>query len=159
MTLTVRRATPADESVLVAFNTAIAWETEHKKLDTSVLTSGVRAVLADSSRGFYTVVERGGEVVGQMMITFEWSDWRNGWFWWIQSVYVRADARRGGVFRELYRAIEAQAAADPSVIGLRLYFETDNARAQSTYRSLGMADTTYGMMEVYPLPGRPSHVE
>jgi GNAT superfamily N-acetyltransferase len=158
MTLSVRRATPADEPVLVAFNTLIAWETEHKKLDPSVLTAGVRAVLADPSRGFYTVVERAGEVVGQMMITFEWSDWRNGWFWWIQSVYVREDARRGGVFRALYRAIEEQAAADPSVIGLRLYFETDNARARSTYRSMGMADTTYGMMEVYPLPGRNSHV-
>ena len=158
MTLTIRRATPADEPVLVAFNTAIAWETEHKKLDASVLSAGVRAVLADRSRGFYTVAERDGEVVGQMMITFEWSDWRNGWFWWVQSVYVRADARRGGVFRALYKAIEAQAAADLSVIGLRLYFETDNARAQATYRSLGMSDTTYGMMEVYPLPGRDSHV-
>jgi ribosomal protein S18 acetylase RimI-like enzyme len=158
MTLSVRRATPADEPVLVAFNTAIAWETEHKKLDAAVLTAGVRAVLADPARGFYTVAERAGEVVGQMMITFEWSDWRNGWFWWIQSVYVRADARRGGVFRALYRAIEARAAADPSVIGLRLYFETDNARAQETYRSMGMTDTTYGVMEVYPLPGRSSHV-
>jgi ribosomal protein S18 acetylase RimI-like enzyme len=158
MNLTVRRATPADESVLVAFNTLIAWETEHKKLDLSVLTAGVRAVLADPSRGFYTVVECNGAVVGQMMITFEWSDWRNGWFWWIQSVYVREDARRGGVFRALYRAIAEEAAADPSVIGLRLYFETDNARAQATYRSLGMTDTTYGMMEVYPLPGRDSHI-
>ena len=158
MSLTVRRARPTDEPVLVAFNTAIAWETEHKKLDPTILTAGVRAVLADPNRGFYTVVERAGEVVGQMMITFEWSDWRNGWFWWIQSVYVREDARRGGVFRVLYRAIADQAATDPSVIGLRLYFETDNKRAQATYRSMGMTDTTYGMMEVYPLPGRDSHV-
>jgi GNAT superfamily N-acetyltransferase len=158
MSLMIRRATPADEGVLVAFNTAIAWETEHKRLDPNVLTAGVRAVFADPARGFYTVAESGDEVVGQMMITFEWSDWRNGWFWWVQSVYVREDARRGGVFRALYREIERQAAADPTVIGLRLYFETDNTRAQATYRSLGMADTTYGMMEVYPLPGRPSHV-
>ncbi|MBN9118136.1 MAG: GNAT family N-acetyltransferase [Planctomycetes bacterium] len=158
MTLTVRRATPADEPVLVAFNTAIAWETEHKKLDPAVLAAGVRAVLADPSRGFYTVAERDGEVVGQMMVTFEWSDWRNGWFWWVQSVYVREDARRGGVFRALYRATADRAAADPTVIGLRLYFETDNARARETYRSLGMVDTTYGMMEVYPLPGRDSHI-
>ena len=158
MTLTIRRATPADAAVLVAFNTAIAWETEHKRLDPAVLAAGVRAVLADPARGFYTVAERGGEVVGQMMVTYEWSDWRNGWFWWIQSVYVSADARRGGVFRALYRAIEQEAAADPTVIGLRLYFETENARAQATYRALGMADTPYGMMEVYPLPGRDSHV-
>src|SRR6476661_8142507 len=129
MTLTLRRATAADEAVLVAFNTAIAWETEHKKLDPAVLTAGVRAVLADPSRGFYTVAERDGAVVGQMLITFEWSDWRNGWFWWIQSVYVRADARRGGVFRALYREIERQAAADPTVIGLRLYVERENERA------------------------------
>lgn len=158
MSLTIRRATPADVPVLVAFNTAIAWETEHKRLDPIVLTAGVQAVFDDPARGFYSVAERGGEVVGQMMVTYEWSDWRNGWFWWIQSVYVREDARREGVFRALYRAIEARAAADPTVIGLRLYFETDNTRAQSTYRALGMSDTTYGMMETYPLPGRASHV-
>ena len=159
MTLTLRRATPADEAILVEFNLALAWETEHKRLNRDVLTVGVRAVFADHARGFYTLaVNDRGEVVGQMMVTYEWSDWRNGWFWWVQSVYVREDARRGGVFRALYRAIEAQAASDPGVIGLRLYFETDNTRAQSTYRALGMTDTTYGMMEVYPLPGRESHV-
>jgi GNAT superfamily N-acetyltransferase len=158
MNLTIRRAIPADTAVLVEFNTAIAWETEHKRLDPKILTAGVEAVFADPTRGFYTVAERDGQVVGQMMVTFEWSDWRNGWFWWIQSVYVREDARRGGVFRALYHAIAEQAAADRNVIGLRLYFETDNTRAQSTYRALGMTDTTYGMMEVYPLPGRESHV-
>ena len=88
-----------------------------------------------------------------MMVTFEWSDWRNGWFWWVQSVYVRADAPRGGVFRALYREIERRAAADPKVIGLRLYFERDNTRAQATYRALGMTDTTYGLMERYPAAG------
>src|SRR5215471_11027377 len=158
MSLMIRRATPADESVLVAFNIALAWETEHKRLRPDVLTVGVRAVFADAARGFYTVAEEAGEIIGQMMVTFEWSDWRNGWFWWVQSVYVREDARRKGVFRALYREIERQAASDPTVIGLRLYFETDNARAQATYRSLGMTDTTYGMMEVYPLPGRVSNI-
>ena len=159
MNLAIRRAVPTDETVLVEFNLAIAWETEHKRLNPDVLTVGVRAVFADAARGFYTLAEDvRGEVVGQMMVTFEWSDWRNGWFWWVQSVYVRADARRGGVFRALYREIERQAAADPSVIGLRLYVERDNDRARATYRALGMTDTTYGMMEVYPLPGRASHV-
>ncbi|MDY3559309.1 GNAT family N-acetyltransferase [Gemmata sp. JC673] len=158
MSVTIRRATAHDEAVLVAFNTLIAWETEHKRLDPAVLTAGVRAVLADPARGFYTVAELNGEVVGQMMITFEWSDWRNGWFWWIQSVYVSEPARRSGVFRALYRTIERHAAADPTVIGLRLYFERDNTRAQATYRAIGMADTAYGLMEVYPLPGRDSHV-
>jgi GNAT superfamily N-acetyltransferase len=159
MPLTIRPATPADVPTLVEFNAALAWETEHKRLDPAVLAPGVRAVFDDAARGFYTVAERDGVIVGQMMVTFEWSDWRNGWFWWVQSVYVREDARREGVFRELYRAIERQAAADPTVIGLRLYFETDNTRAQSTYRSLGMADTTYGLMELYPLPGRSSSVQ
>lgn len=158
MSVTIRRAAAADKPVLVAFNSQIAWETEHKRLDPAVLAAGVRAVLADPARGFYTVAELEGQVVGQMMITFEWSDWRNGWFWWIQSVYVHESARRGGVFRSLYRAIEAQAAADPTVIGLRLYFERDNVRAHATYQALGMSDTAYGMMEVYPLPGRDSHV-
>jgi ribosomal protein S18 acetylase RimI-like enzyme len=158
MDLIIRRATPADVAVLVAFNAAIAWETEDKRLDPAVLTAGVRAVFDDPARGFYTVAERNGEIVAQMMITYEWSDWRNGWFWWVQSVYVREDARRGGVFRALYRAIEQQASADPGVIGLRLYFDTDNSRAQATYRALGMTDTAYGMMEVYPLPGRDAHV-
>jgi GNAT superfamily N-acetyltransferase len=156
---TIRRATPADEAVLVDFNLAIAWETEHKRLNRDVLTVGVRAVFADVARGFYTVAENErGEVVGQMMVTYEWSDWRNGWFWWVQSVYVRADARRAGVFRALYREIERQALSDPTVIGLRLYFERDNARAQATYRALGMIDTNYGIMEAYPLPGRRSDV-
>jgi len=158
MTLSIRRATPADVPVLVAFNAAIAWETEHKRLNTEVLTAGVCAVFDDPTRGFYTVAERNGEVVGQMMVTYEWSDWRNGWFWWIQSVYVREDARRGGVFRELYCVIQQQAVADSSVIGLRLYVETDNTRARDTYRALGMTDTTYGIMEVYPLPGRDAHI-
>jgi GNAT superfamily N-acetyltransferase len=159
MRLTIRRATPADEAVLVAYNTALAWETEHKRLRPDVLTVGVRAVFADPARGFYTVAQNErGEVVGQMMVTFEWSDWRNGWFWWVQSVYVREDARRLGVFRALYKEIERQAAADPDVIGLRLYVETDNARARATYRALGMTETTYGMMEEYPLPGRKSEL-
>jgi GNAT superfamily N-acetyltransferase len=159
MNLMIRRATAADETVLVAFNAALAWETEHKRLRPDVLTRGVRAVFADPARGFYTVAENErGEVVGQMMVTFEWSDWRNGWFWWVQSVYVREDARRGGVFRALYREIERQAAADPGVIGLRLYVEEDNTHARETYKALGMTATTYGMMEEYPLPGRANEI-
>lgn len=158
MNLHIRRATVADLPVLVTFNQAIAWETEHKRLDEQIVTTGVQAVFDDPTRGFYTVAERDGQVVGQMMITYEWSDWRNGWFWWIQSVYVREDARRSGVFRALYEAILQQAAHDPTVIGLRLYFDITNTRAHATYQALGMHDTSYGMMEVYPLPGRESHI-
>ena len=159
MHLTIRRATPADLPVLVAFNLALALETERKRLNPEVLTAGVRAVLDDPSRGFYTVAQDpSGQVVGQLLVTYEWSDWRNGWFWWIQSVYVREDVRRRGVFRALYEQTRRQAAADPSLIGLRLYVEADNARARATYAALGMTLTTYGLMEEYPLPGRPNDV-
>jgi GNAT superfamily N-acetyltransferase len=160
MALTIRRATPADVGILVEFNAALALETEHKRLRTDVLTAGVRAVFDDPSRGFYTVAtDENGEIVGQMMVTYEWSDWRNGWFWWIQSVFVRLDARRRGVFRLLYREIERMAAADPGVIGLRLYVERENSRARATYAAMGMTETTYGLMEEYPLPGRPNDIE
>lgn len=158
MSLTIRRATLADVDTLVRFNAALAWESEHKQLDEQVLRVGVQAVFADPARGFYTVAERDGEVVGQVMVTFEWSDWRNGWFWWIQSVYVREDARRGGVFRSLFAEVQRQAEADPGVIGLRLYMEKENHRAHQTYHALGMVETTYFVHELYPLPGRPTRI-
>jgi GNAT superfamily N-acetyltransferase len=157
MSLTIRRATAADEAAVVAFNAALAWETEHKRLDDAILRTGVRAVFADLAKGFYTVAEQGGEVVGQVMVTFEWSDWRNGWFWWVQSVYVRADFRRKGVFRSLFAEVRRQAEADPTVIGLRLYVERENTSAQRTYLSLGMSDASYYLFDLYPLPGRESH--
>jgi ribosomal protein S18 acetylase RimI-like enzyme len=154
----IRRATPADEGVLVAFNTALAWESEEKRLDAALLRAGVRALLADPAKGFYTVAERAGEVVAQTMVTFEWSDWRNGWFWWIQSVYVREDVRHAGIFRSLFQNLKAEAEADPTVIGLRLYVERDNSRAKSTYRALGMCETPYELLELYPLPHLPDHI-
>lgn len=152
----IRRATAADEDTIVAFNAAIAWETEHLKLDESVLRQGVRAGLTDPAKGFYTVAELNGEVVGQMLVTFEWSDWRNGYFWWIQSVYVRADARRGGVFRGLFEHIRNAAIAEPDVIGLRLYVERENTRAQSAYTALGMVEEGYALFGQFPLPGKPN---
>ncbi len=154
MDLTIRPATPADEDTVVRFNAALAWESEYKTLHEPTLRAGVRALLADRHKGFYTLAERGGAVVGQVLITFEWSDWRNGWYWWIQSVYVAAEARRGGVFRALYDHLKAAALADPTVIGLRLYVETDNARARRTYAELGMEEEPYLLMGLYPLPGR-----
>jgi len=158
MSLLIRRATPADENLLVSYNAALAWESEHKRLDEAVLRAGVRAAFADPGKGFYVVAELGGEVVGQSGVTFEWSDWRNGWYWWVQSVYVRPDARRQGVFSALYRHLEAEATADPAVIGIRLYVERENTRAQTTYRALGLVDEGYFLMGRYPLPGRGSHV-
>jgi GNAT superfamily N-acetyltransferase len=156
MTPSIRRATAADAETIARFNAALAWESEQKTLDAAVLARGVRAVLADPGKGFYTLAERDGEPVGQAMVTFEWSDWRDGWYWWIQSVYVREDARRGGVFRALFEHLKQQATADPAVIGLRLYVERDNLRAQETYRSQGMSEEPYFLMGVYPLPGKGS---
>ena len=158
MNIPIRRATLADVGTIVRFNAALALESEGKVLDPAVLEAGVRAVFTDPSKGFYTVAERDGEIVGQTSITFEWSDWRNGWYWWIQSVYVREDARRGGVFSAIYRHLEAEAAADPQVIGLRLYVDNGNDHAKATYANLGMADENYMLMGRYPLPGRTSHV-
>jgi GNAT superfamily N-acetyltransferase len=143
MTVSIRRARPSDHATLVEYNRRMAWETEQKRLDDQVLSQGVAAVLADPAKGFYLVAERNGEVVGQLMITSEWSDWRNGFFWWIQSVYVREDARRHGVFRRLYHEIERIAKESGDIVGIRLYVERDNVRAQKTYADLGMKEEAY----------------
>src|SRR5438105_1452203 len=121
MPVQVRRATPADVPVIVEFNRRLAAETEDKALDPGVLTRGVLAALADPHKGPYFVAEEGDQVLGQLQITYEWSDWRNGWMWWIQSVYVRADARRRGVFRALFDHVAGAARADPEVVAVRLY--------------------------------------
>lgn len=154
--LIIRRAELNDAATIQAFNKAIAWETEQKQLDDNVLSLGVRAVFSDSAKGFYTVAERAGELVGQALITYEFSDWRNGWYWWVQSVYVRTDARRSGVFRALFEHLKREATADASVIGLRLYVERENQRAQETYAALGMEEEQYHLFGLYPLPGRTS---
>lgn len=151
MALTVRRATPADAAVVTEFNARLAQETEGKALDPAVLAAGVAAGLADPTKGIYLVAEDGGTVVGMTAVTFEWSDWRNGWLWWIQSVYVRADARRRGVFRALYEYVYQAAVREGDVIGLRLYVEHNNHAAQQTYLRLGMKDAGYRVLEKYPL--------
>lgn len=141
----IRAATLQDIGFLVDANAAMALETESKVLDGERLARGVAAVFADPRRGFYRVAEHDGRAVGSLLVTFEWSDWRDGDWWWIQSVYVRPDARRLGVFRALYAAVEADAQTDPGVIGLRLYVEWENARAQRTYAALGMTQEHYHM--------------
>jgi GNAT superfamily N-acetyltransferase len=148
---TIRRATPADVPTLVEFNRRLAEETEDKTLDEAVLAAGIQATFADPHKGPYYLAVDGDRIVGQMQITFEWSDWRNGWFWWIQGVYVRAEARGQGVFRALYQHVHELARKDPQVIGLRLYVERDNQAAQQTYLRMGMAWTDYLMLERYPL--------
>ena len=154
MDLTIRAATPADAETVVEFNAALAWESEGKRLHGPTLTAGVQSLLCDSTKGFYTLAERDGEVVGQTLITYEWSDWRNGWYWWIQSVYVRSDVRKKGVFRALFEHLKSKAMSDPEVIGLRLYVERENDRARRTYTALGMSEEPYYLHGMYPLPGR-----
>jgi GNAT superfamily N-acetyltransferase len=148
MSIIVRAASPADIDILAAGNIAMALEAEHKRLDPDIVQRGVRAVFDDPGLGRYFVAEVEANVVGQAMFTYEWSDWRNGVFWWLQSVYVSPVARRIGVFRALYSHIEHLAKADPKVCGLRLYVERDNDRAQKTYRSCGMVEAGYLVMEV-----------
>jgi ribosomal protein S18 acetylase RimI-like enzyme len=143
----IRQATAADAPVLVEFNCAMALETEGKELLPEVIGAGVRALLANPAAGFYVVAESERRVVGALLITKEWSDWRNGTFWWIQSVYVRPELRRQGVYKTLYRHVQAMAANDPGVCGFRLYVERENSRAQATYRVLGMKQTHYLVFE------------
>ena len=148
MNVRVRRAKASDASIIADFNFAIAKETEHLELDRKRLLSGVKALLRDRSKGFYIMAMAGDRVVGQLMITYEWSDWRNATFWWIQSVYVAPEFRGAGIFTALYRHIEDGARKRKSVCGLRLYVEHANARAQKTYERLGMKKAEYGMYEI-----------
>lgn len=143
----VRSANLADLDVLVAFEQAMAHETEALALDAATLRTGVAALLTDPTRGRFFVVETAGRVVGTLMLTLEWSDWRNGFFWWIQSVYVDAAHRRRGHYRRLHDHVRTLAARDPSVCGLRLYVEQENRAAQETYRALGMHETHYRLFE------------
>jgi ribosomal protein S18 acetylase RimI-like enzyme len=125
----------------------MAEETEGRRLDPAVVGPGVAAVLGSPEKGRYWVAETAGVVVGQLMVTYEWSDWRNGLLWWIQSVYVHPDYRRKGVFSSLYRHVESLAADEPAVCGIRLYVENENRRAQQTYAALGMTKPGYVVME------------
>jgi GNAT superfamily N-acetyltransferase len=144
----IRNATRDDIAFLADCNIAMAWESEKKRLDRDVLTRGIVAVFDHPERGFYIVAERDGARAGSLLITHEWSDWRNGGWWWIQSVYVMPDARRSGVFTAMYREIESRGRVTSGVIGLRLYVEKENAGAQSTYAALGMEPAYYSLYQV-----------
>ena len=156
MTISIRPPTTQDVETLVTFNQRLAWETEAKLLDPDTLRRGVWAVLADPQRGQYFLAEQAGQVVGQLLITREWSDWRNGWLWWIQSVYVRAEARQQGVFRALFEWVLQEAQRQGDVVGLRLYVENHNTAALATYYKLGMVDAGYRVLERSPLSPAPA---
>lgn len=145
--LTIRPAREDDWPTVADFNIRLAAETEDKRLDQPTVEAGVRTLLSNPALGRYFVACVDDRIVGQLMHTFEWSDWRNGEIWWLQSVYVHPEYRRVGVFRRLNVHLEELASAAPGVVGLRLYVENQNARAQQTYLSLGMTDPGYRVME------------
>ncbi len=145
--LRVRRAVSEDAQAIAGFNQAMAAETEELALDLEVLLAGVRGLMTRPEHGFYLVAEAGKEKVGCLLVTYEWSDWRNGVIWWIQSVYVDAPWRRQGVYRRLYQAVKGLAAEQGGVKALRLYVEKDNRPAQRTYEALGMGETAYRIYE------------
>ncbi|GAC1531679.1 MAG: GNAT family N-acetyltransferase [Ramlibacter sp.] len=145
--LFLRRGAWPDADTIAGFNRAMALETEGRALQDERSLAGAQRLLRDPDLGFYLVAERSGQVLGSLMVTFEWSDWRDGHFWWIQSVYVRPEARRQGVFRALYAEVAAMVQRDPTVCGLRLYVEASNTRAQATYAALGMDRTHYLVYE------------
>jgi ribosomal protein S18 acetylase RimI-like enzyme len=143
----IRSAGHDDISDIAQFNIAMAQETEERQLDPETIQSGVSGVIQNHAHGFYLIAERDQVAVGSLLITFEWSDWRNGTLWWIQSVYVKPEHRRTGVFKALYDAVIARARAAKSVRGIRLYVEQENLDAQSVYQKLSMQKTPYQMFE------------
>ncbi len=143
----IRPAVLSDDQSIASFNQAMALETEAKHLPDKVIHAGVRRQLADASLGFYLIAEDAGNALGCLGITFEWSDWRCGLFWWIQSVYVDPKHRSRGVFSNLYAEVKALASQHDDVIGIRLYAEKENTRAIRTYLRLGMTETPYRLLE------------
>lgn len=147
--LRIRQAEQADLTVIAEYNRRLALETESKRLDPEVLASGVASALADPDRLRYYLAELGeaSEIVAQAAISREWSDWRNGWVWWLQSVYVAERHRGRGVFKALFRHIRSLACSEPDVIGLRLYVENSNQPALQTYRALGLQPAEYSLYQ------------
>lgn len=146
MTFDIRKAEERDLDALVKNNLAMALETENKNLDAEAVRSGVSAVLDDPAKGFYLVCELDGEIIGQLMITYEWSDWRSADYWWVQSVYVHPDHRHKGAYAELYKRVLAMA-EESGACGVRLYVEKGNEAARKAYLVLGMKESDYVMYE------------
>jgi GNAT superfamily N-acetyltransferase len=148
MDIKIRQAGPADAPVIAEFNLRLAEETEALRLDPKTVNAGVAALLKDPAKGIYYLAEVNGVVAGQLMITYEWSDWRNGNLWWIQSVYVKEEFRRHGVFRRLFDHLKTLARARRDVPALRLYMHAENDRARQSYERLGMKHTHYEVFEL-----------
>jgi GNAT superfamily N-acetyltransferase len=142
----IRKAVVKDAETIIDFQQKMAWETEEMKLAHKTISNGVNGVFRNPSRGKYFVAESDGVVLASLLITYEWSDWRNADIWWFQSVYVLPEYRRKGIFREMYSFIK-QEADKTGVPGLRLYVESNNDGARITYESLGMSSEHYSMYE------------
>jgi GNAT superfamily N-acetyltransferase len=143
----IRQATEADAQSIVEFQLAMAWETESLQLDEPTVVKGVAAVFTDASKGVYYVAETEGRVVGSLLTTFEWSDWRNGTVLWIQSVYVRPEFRKRSIFSRLYKHIQEKVNSNPNLRGIRLYADKTNTPAHGVYEHLGMTAEHYQMYE------------
>ncbi|AXQ14899.1 GNAT family N-acetyltransferase [Shewanella algae] len=146
----IRKGTPKDTEALVAFNQAMAQETEGLALDSDTLRRGVSTLLENPAKGFYLVAEIEGEIGGSLMVTFEWSDWRAADYYWIQSVYIKPEHRQKGIYRALYQEVKTLAEKQGGAASFRLYVEQENTRAQQTYQSLGMSQSHYLMYEEKP---------
>ncbi|BCV43898.1 GNAT family N-acetyltransferase [Shewanella algae] len=146
----IRKGTPKDTEALVAFNQAMAQETEGLALDSDTLSRGVSSLLENPAKGFYLVAEIEGEIAGSLMVTFEWSDWRAADYYWIQSVYIKPEHRQKGIYRALYQEVKTLAEKQGGAASFRLYVEQENTRAQQAYQSLGMSQSHYLMYEEKP---------
>lgn len=144
--ISIRKATIEDAQIIIDFQQKMAWETEQMTLAGDIVSKGVNAVFQKTNLGEYWVAEDSGNIVASLLITYEWSDWRNSIVWWFQSVYVLPDWRRTGIFRSMYLHIKGEADKQ-GVAGLRLYVESNNSRAQQTYEALGMQSEHYRMYE------------
>ena len=145
--MNIRLANKDDVDALVEFNQAMAMETEHKTLDAATLATGVAAVFGDAAKGFYVVTEIAGQIAGGLLVTFEWSDWRNGWFWYIQSVYVLPEYRGQSIYPKMYEFVKTLASENGNVCGFRLYVERENKTARRVYEKVGMRESYYLMYE------------
>ena len=145
--ISIRYATKRDTNSIASFNSTMAMETEDKLLNAETVQKGVENAFENNKKGFYLIAESDGTQVGQLMITKEWSDWRNGDFWWIQSVYVHPDFRGKGIYKQLYDKVKKLAQSNGRVCGIRLYVEKENITAQKVYSKLGMIETDYLLYE------------
>ena len=146
--VSIRKATEKDIDVIVAFQQQLALETENFILDVTTVKKGMQAMLDDPSKGTYFVAAVDGEIAGCHSITYEWSDWRNGMVWWLQSVYVVEKHRKNGVFGAMFNNLKNLMAADPNIVGLRLYVDKSNKRAQQVYQAIGMNGDHYSVFEL-----------